>query len=76
RRADLLVAVRGDAEALARGALLAGAPPASVLFVADAQAAEAAVAERLAPGDALFVKGSRGVGLDRLVDALAPEAAP
>lgn len=76
RRADLLVAVRGDAEALAGGAVAAGAPPASVLFAADAEAAEAAVRERLSPGDALFVKGSRGVGLDRLVDALLPEAAP
>jgi UDP-N-acetylmuramyl pentapeptide synthase len=26
-------------------------------------------------GDALFVKGSRGVGLDKLVDALMEEAA-
>lgn len=75
RRADLLVAVRGDAGAIAEGALASGADPERVLFVADTAAAIAAVKDRLAPGDALFVKGSRGVGLDRLVEALAPEAA-
>jgi len=38
--------------------------------VADAEEATSIVRSRLRPGDALFVKGSRGVGLDRLVDAL------
>ena len=69
-RFDLLVAVRGDAAVLAEGTKSAGAPPESVVFVADAEEATSIVRSRLRPGDALFVKGSRGVGLDRLVDAL------
>ena len=41
-----------------------------VLRAPDVAAAVPLVKERLRPGDALFVKGSRGVGLDRLVTAL------
>jgi UDP-N-acetylmuramyl pentapeptide synthase len=70
---DLLVAVRGDASALAEGAL-SGGRGAAVVYAEDARAAESAVRARLEPGDAIFVKGSRGVGLDRLVDALSPKA--
>ncbi len=73
RRADLLVAVQGDAEAIAEGARDAGAR--DVHLVRGAAEALALVRESLRPGDALFVKGSRGVGLDRLVDALAGEEA-
>ena len=70
-RFDVLVAVRGDAAALAEGALKSGAGAGRVVFAADVSEAEAVVAGFVKPGDAVFVKGSRGVGLDRLVDALA-----
>ncbi len=69
-RFDVLVAVRGDAAALADGALTGSAGAGTVVFAVDAAEAEAVVAGLLAPGDALFVKGSRGVGLDRLVEAI------
>jgi UDP-N-acetylmuramoyl-tripeptide--D-alanyl-D-alanine ligase len=72
-RFDLLVAVRGDASSLAEGAL-SGGGAAAVVYAEDAAAAEGALRARLEPGDAIFVKGSRGVGLDRLVDALSPKA--
>ncbi len=42
--------------------------------VADAAAAIDAVRARLAPGDAVLVKGSNGVGLSRVVAALAGRA--
>lgn len=71
-RVDRLVAVRGDAEAIAAGARKAGADPLTVHSVPDVDAAIPLVRELLHPGDALFVKGSRGVALDRLVDALEP----
>lgn len=70
-RFDVLVAVRGDAAALAEGALTGSAGAGTAVFAADASEAESVVKGLLKTGDAIFVKGSRGVGLDRLVDALA-----
>jgi UDP-N-acetylmuramoyl-tripeptide--D-alanyl-D-alanine ligase len=41
-----------------------------VVHVPDATAARAALGDMLAPGDAVLIKGSNGVGLSRLVAAL------
>jgi UDP-N-acetylmuramoyl-tripeptide--D-alanyl-D-alanine ligase len=54
------------AEHLVEGA--AGRVPAR--HFPDAEAAEAALGELVRAGDAVLVKGSRGVRLERLVDAL------
>ncbi|HET7292029.1 MAG TPA: UDP-N-acetylmuramoyl-tripeptide--D-alanyl-D-alanine ligase [Vicinamibacteria bacterium] len=52
--------------------LVAGAAPhAETRHYADAAAAAAAVAELVQPGDAVLVKGSRGVGLESVVEALS-----
>jgi UDP-N-acetylmuramoyl-tripeptide--D-alanyl-D-alanine ligase len=75
-RFDVLVAVRGDAAALAEGALTGCAGGATVIFAADASEAGSTVLDLVKTGDAVFVKGSRGVGLDRLADALASRTAP
>jgi UDP-N-acetylmuramoyl-tripeptide--D-alanyl-D-alanine ligase len=66
-----LVAVRGEAAALAGGARNAGAAESSVRIVDSVEAAIPVVAGLIRPGDAVFVKGSRGVRLDVLVDVLA-----
>ena len=42
--------------------------------VADAEAAADALAEALGPGDAVLVKGSRAVGLERVAEKLADGA--
>jgi UDP-N-acetylmuramoyl-tripeptide--D-alanyl-D-alanine ligase len=42
--------------------------------VADADAAADALAAALRPGDAVLVKGSRAVGLERIAEKLAPDA--
>ena len=71
---DLLVVVDGApggaAAGIAAGARAAGLAPDRVIAVSDAGAAVAALVPRLAPGDVVLVKASRGVELERVVDGL------
>jgi UDP-N-acetylmuramoyl-tripeptide--D-alanyl-D-alanine ligase len=71
---DLLVVVDGvpggAAEEIAVGARAAGLAPDRVLAVPDAAAAVEVLGGRLAPGDIVLVKASRGVELERVVDGL------
>jgi UDP-N-acetylmuramoyl-tripeptide--D-alanyl-D-alanine ligase len=60
----------GAARGILEGALAAGLAPDRVTAVPDADAAVAAVLARLAPGDVVLVKASRGVELERAVDGL------
>jgi UDP-N-acetylmuramoyl-tripeptide--D-alanyl-D-alanine ligase len=65
------LALFGPRARLAHAAALdAGAPPSDTFHTEDPQALAAFVRERLRPGDALLVKGSRGMKLERLVEAL------
>jgi UDP-N-acetylmuramoyl-tripeptide--D-alanyl-D-alanine ligase len=74
--ADLLIVVGDAAEDIAAGALETGLEPERILRVADGEAAHDALRPRLIPGDVVLVKASRGIGLDRLVDALRAELRP
>ncbi|MCP4896816.1 MAG: UDP-N-acetylmuramoyl-tripeptide--D-alanyl-D-alanine ligase [bacterium] len=68
---DVLVAVgTGDAASLATAAIEAGMPTTAVVHTQDAHSAALELQDRLLPNDIVLVKGSRGVGLDRTVDAL------
>jgi UDP-N-acetylmuramoyl-tripeptide--D-alanyl-D-alanine ligase len=68
---DLLVAVGGPAAAaLAAAARQAGMSADAVRYVETSDEAAALAAEALRPGDLVFVKGSRGVAVDRVVDRL------
>jgi UDP-N-acetylmuramoyl-tripeptide--D-alanyl-D-alanine ligase len=67
--ADLLLAVGTLAPGFLEGARSAGMTDASLRSFPDAAAA-AAVVELLAPGDAVLVKGSRGVHLESVVEAI------
>jgi UDP-N-acetylmuramoyl-tripeptide--D-alanyl-D-alanine ligase len=73
---DLLVVVGGaDAKRIADGAREAGLRAESIHLVKDAGRAAELLRSELRPGDVVLVKGSRGVGLDRTVAALAGEGA-
>jgi UDP-N-acetylmuramoyl-tripeptide--D-alanyl-D-alanine ligase len=71
-----LIAVGGaSARALAEGAVQAGMPASSVRYVEDSHKAVDAVLAAVRPGDLVFVKGSRGIGTEVVVDRLKAEFA-
>ena len=67
---DWVIGVQGDAEQLLRGAAAAGHSPAQQRFFADAAEAAEFLPDFLKPGDVVLLKGSRGVRLERVVEAL------
>jgi UDP-N-acetylmuramoyl-tripeptide--D-alanyl-D-alanine ligase len=67
---DLVVGVRGNAEHLVTGAGEAGV---EAIFLPDAAAAGEWLRENLRAGDAVLVKGSRGVRLERAIEFLKAE---
>jgi UDP-N-acetylmuramoyl-tripeptide--D-alanyl-D-alanine ligase len=69
RSADLLVAVGPLAQGFLEGARRGGLPAPALVSFEDARAAGAA-ALLLEPGDAVLVKGSRGVHLESVVEAI------
>jgi UDP-N-acetylmuramoyl-tripeptide--D-alanyl-D-alanine ligase len=66
-RPAALIAVAGDA---ARTAAAAAAAGVAARFAATSEEAAALAREMVQPGDLLLVKGSRGVQMERIVDAL------
>jgi len=73
RTVELLVVVGPEAEGIVEGAQEAGLDAGRIHHVTDVDAALDVLRPRLRDGDAVLVKGSRGIGLDRLVDALRLE---
>jgi UDP-N-acetylmuramoyl-tripeptide--D-alanyl-D-alanine ligase len=73
---DFLITVGGaPAQAMGRAAVSAGMPSHAVLHAGTSdEAAELALA-RFRPGDLVLVKGSRGIGTDRVVERLKAEFA-
>jgi UDP-N-acetylmuramoyl-tripeptide--D-alanyl-D-alanine ligase len=67
---DWIFAVQGNAAELIEGAVAAGHPRTRTKFFASSDEAAKFVAEFLAPGDLLLVKGSRGVKMERIIEAL------
>ena len=68
---DLVVGVRGNAEHLATAACAAGV---EAIFLPDAAAAGQWLKQNLREGDAVLVKGSRGVHLEQAIEILQPRA--
>ena len=69
-RLHLYAAFGPRSRAAAEAARDAGMASASVLETEDVPALAGWLRERLQPGDVLLVKGSRGMKLERLVEAL------
>ncbi len=67
---SVLVCVAGHARAIADAAIAAGMPLDSVRFAADAAAAAQLAPQLIQPGDTVLLKGSRGVKLELVANAL------
>jgi len=67
---DWVIGVAGDAAQIVEGAVAAGISREHTRFFASSEEAAAFVEELIAPGDLLLVKGSRGVKMERVVEAL------
>ncbi len=67
---DWIIAVQGDGAQILRGAAAAGHSPAHQRFFSTAAEAAEFLAGFLERGDVVLLKGSRGVHLERVVDAL------
>jgi len=67
---DWIIGVQGDAENFVRGAVEDGHPAAQAKFCASSSEAGAFVGNLIERGDVLLVKGSRGVKMERIVEAL------
>jgi len=66
---DLLIAVGPRARHMADAAHEAGLPAAQVLVVPDTESAIRVLRDVLRSGDTLLVKGSRGMAMERIVEA-------
>jgi len=73
---DWVIGVEGDAAQIVEGAVAAGIPPTQTRVFASSEDAAKFFAEFVAPGDLLLVKGSRGVKMERIVEALLAVHAP
>ncbi len=72
---DLLVAVGGFAEQICAGALATGYQETKLVALKDAEEAVAFLQKAQRPGDRILIKGSRGVKLEKVADALRTAAA-
>jgi UDP-N-acetylmuramoyl-tripeptide--D-alanyl-D-alanine ligase len=70
KKIDWIIGVQGDAQNLVQGAGQAGHAGSSMKFYSSSAEAAGFIADLLQPGDLLLVKGSRGVKMERIVEAL------
>ena len=67
---DWIIGVQGHAESLCRGAVEGGHPADHTKFLPSSAEAAEFIAGMVRPGDLLLVKGSRGVKMERVIEAL------
>jgi UDP-N-acetylmuramoyl-tripeptide--D-alanyl-D-alanine ligase len=76
QKLDWVVGIQGHAAELVQGAVDGGLPSERARFFAAATDAVDFLSELLQPGDLLLVKGSRGVKMEQIVEALRARYAP
>ena len=75
-KVDWILSVQGQAREIAEGAVATGHPRARTEHFASSPEAAEFLATFLQPGDLLLVKGSRGVKMERIVEALLARHTP
>jgi len=70
KKLDWIIGVQGDSAELVRAAVDAGASPVRSKFFTTSQDAADFIAALIEPGDLLLVKGSRGVRMERIIEAI------
>src|SRR6202140_238230 len=73
---DWVVGVEGDAAQIVEGAVAGGVPRSQTKVFASSEEAAKFLADFVAAGDLLLVKGSRGVKMERIVESLLSIHAP
>src|ERR1700738_157354 len=76
RKIDWGIGVEGDAAEIVEGAVAAGMPRSQTKVFNSSEDAAKFLADFVAPGDLLLVKGSRGVKMERIVESLLTVHAP
>jgi UDP-N-acetylmuramoyl-tripeptide--D-alanyl-D-alanine ligase len=76
RKIDWVIGVEGDAAEIVEGAVAAGMPRSQTKVFNSSEDAAKFLADFVAPGDLLLVKGSRGVKMERIVETLLAIHAP
>src|SRR5271155_3842086 len=74
-KVDWVVGVAGDAAQIVEGAVAAGVPRSQTKFFASSEEAANFLVDFVTAGDLLLVKGSRGVKMERIVEALVTKHA-
>jgi UDP-N-acetylmuramoyl-tripeptide--D-alanyl-D-alanine ligase len=75
-RLDWIIAVRGHAQQIIRGAVEGGHPKDRTRFFETSEDAAEFAASLVRPNDLVLVKGSRGVHMERIVEAIRERYAP
>ncbi len=75
KKIDWVLGVQGQANKIASGAAEAGVPAARARFFPNSAEAATFLSETLQSGDLLLIKGSRGVKMERIVEALCEQYA-
>jgi len=73
KKLDWILGVRGNGAEFVSAAIAAGHPEERTQFFESSEAAATFLEKFIAPGDLLLIKGSRGVRMEKILDAIAAQ---